>query len=425
MPVSRLLACVAAFAALALASGSARAQMPGGPPAVGVVKVAKQPQIDVSQFIGRIQAINRVDIVARVTAFLEQQRFVEGSEVQKGDLLYTLERGPFEADVAAKQATVQQQQALLRNAALTLGRAQALLNTPAGQRSTVDDALAQQASQSAQYLGAQAQLRVSQINLDYTEIKAPVSGLIGRTNVTIGNVVGPSSGTLTTIVSQDPMYVSFPVSVRAAVDLRDRYSKQGFREVQLKVKLPNGKDYGQTGKLDFVNNTIDSNTDTIMLRGVIPNPLRAGAKLGDPGARELTDGEFITVLVESVEPIDVLAIPRAAVLTNQQGDFAYVVGADNKAEMRKIQLGQSSATTAVVLNGLKEGESVVAEGLQKVRPGAAVAPGPMSPAPPSGGPPAAPPGGTKAAEGSPPAGSGSGPASGAASTPASGAPANR
>ena len=200
-------------------------------PAVGVVRVRKEPQIETSQFVGRVSAVDRVDIVARVTAFLEQRKFREGAEVQKGDLLYQLERGPFEADLAAKQALVAQQQALLRNATITLNRAQSLLNTPAGQRSTVDDALAQQASQAAQLLSATAQLRSSQINLDYTEIHAPVSGKIGRTNVTVGNVVSPNSGVLATIVSQDPMYVTFPISVRTALDLRDRYAAKGFAAV--------------------------------------------------------------------------------------------------------------------------------------------------------------------------------------------------
>ena len=175
---------------------------PGGPPVVGVAKVQTQSVTESSDFVGRVQATDRVDIVARVTAFIEQQPFTEGAEVRQGDLLYRLERPPFEADLQAKQATVAQEQALLRNAVITLGRAQALLNTPAGQRSTVDDAQAQQASLAAQVLLAQAQLRSSQINLDYTEIHAPISGKIGRTALTVGNVVSPNSGALVTIVSQ-------------------------------------------------------------------------------------------------------------------------------------------------------------------------------------------------------------------------------
>src|SRR6202043_688242 len=123
------------------------------------------------------------------------------------------------------------------------------------------------------------------------------------------------------------------------------------------------------------------NTDTLTVRGVFPNPVIAGVPVNGPAARELFDGEFVTVLLEGVEPITVLGIPRAAVLSDQQGDYVYVVDAQNKAEVRRVQLGQSTPTTAVVTNGLKEGELVVSEGLQRVRPGAAVSPGPASPPP--------------------------------------------
>jgi membrane fusion protein (multidrug efflux system) len=356
---------------------------PQGPPAVGVVKVVEKPIIDSNQFVGRIQAVNRVDLVARVTAFLDQLLFTEGAEVKQGQLLYKLESGPFEADLASKTAAVAQQRALVRNASITLGRAQSLINTPAGQRSTLDDALAQQASQAAQLAGAEAQQRASQINLDYTQIHAPVDGKITRTSVTVGNVVGPTTGTLATIVSQDPMYVVFPVSVRTAIDLRARYAdKGGLNAVTVKLVLPDGTPYGQTGKLDYVDPTIAQNTDTLLLRGVMPNPLLAGAKLGQVGNRALVDGEFVTAILQAVEPVEAMAIPRAAVLDDQQGSYVYVVGADDKAEQRRITLGQSTPETAVVLTGLKPGETVIAEGLQRVmRPGIVVKPGPVSPQP--------------------------------------------
>jgi membrane fusion protein (multidrug efflux system) len=364
---------------------AAQAQLgPGGPPAVGVVKVALQPITQTNQFLGRIEATNRVALVARVTAFLQERLFVEGSDVKQGELLYRLERGPFEADVQQKVAAVSQLQATLQNAQITLSRAQALLNTPAGQRSTVDDARAAELSQQAQLMQAQANLRASSINLDYTEIRAPISGKIGRTQVTIGNVVSPSSGTLATIVSQDPMYVTFPVSTRTAFELRDRYVGKGFSAVQIKVQLPTGKMYDQVGKLDFVNNTIDANTDTILLRGVLANPLLPGAKASDPGARDLTDGEFVNVLLQGVDPIQVLAIPRAAVLSDQQGNYVYVVDASNHAQQRRIQLGQSTPTTAAVVSGLEVGENVIVEGIQRARPGLLVTPGPASPPPGAG-----------------------------------------
>jgi membrane fusion protein, multidrug efflux system len=363
------------------ATAAARAQpAPGGPPAVGVVEATKRPVTETSEFLGRIEAINRVNVVARVTAFLDKRLFNEGAEVKKGDELYGLERGPFEADLESKQALVAQLQATLENAKLTTERARTLLSGPAGQQSTYDAAIASQRSLEAQVLAAQAQVQSSQINLDYTDIRSPIDGKIGRTAVTEGNVVSPGSGVLTTIVSQDPMYVTFPVSVREALELRDRYvTRGGFKAVVIKIRLLDGRLYGQTGQLNFVNNTIAQNTDTITLRGTIPNPTLYDLSTAGGKVRELTDGEFVTVILEGVQPVEVLAIPRSAVLSDQQGDYVFTVGADNKAVQRRIQLGQSTSTVAAVINGLSLGDKVIVEGLQRVRPGQPVAPGPASP----------------------------------------------
>jgi membrane fusion protein, multidrug efflux system len=364
-------------------SSPALAQTPGGgPPAVGVITAQKKPITQIQQFIGRIEAVNRVNIVARVTAQLEEAPFTEGAEVTKGDVLYRLERPPFEALVDSSKATIAQFQALLRNATLTTQRAQSLLTTPAGQQSAVDSALAQQQAYEAQLLGAQAQLKTSQINLDYTTIAAPIDGKIGRNVVTIGNIVGPTSGTLTSIVSQDPMYVTFPVPSRQFLDLSTHYTGQGgFNAVKIRIRLPDGALYGQEGKLDFVAPSIATSTDSINLRGTLPNPINPKTKPGDLNRRQLVDGEFVTVLLEGVEPILALGIPRAAVLSDQQGNYIYVVGNDDTVSQRRIQLGQSTPAVATVTAGLKEGEKVVVEGIQRIRPGVKVAPGPASPAP--------------------------------------------
>ena len=375
---------IAGLMLFALATSPALAQAPGGPPpAVGTATVQSRPVTEASEFVGRVQAVNRVDIVARVTAYITAQLFTEGSEVAKGDLLYRLERGPFEADVNAKAAIVDQNRALLRNSALTLGRANSLLNTPAGQRSTVDDATAQQASQTAQVAGALAQLRASQINLDYTEIRAPVAGKITRSSLTVGNVVTPSSGPLATIVSQDPMYVVFAVSSRTAQDLATRYAaKGGFAAINVRVRLPDGSLYAPVGKLDYIDPTVSATTDTQTFRAVMPNPLRPGTKPGDLGDRVLVDGAFVTVVVEGAEPVELLSIPRVAVLQDQQGTYVYVVGADDKVEQRRITLGQSTPDTASVTSGLKVGEQVIVDGLQRVRqPGQLVSPAPADAAP--------------------------------------------
>src|SRR6266481_5940575 len=367
---------------LAVLSAEAKAQPAPGPPAVGVVRAERQQITQTDEFIGRVQAVGRVALVARVSAFLEKRLFVEGAEVKKGDLLYLLEQPPFQAQVENNKANVAQLEAQHRNAQLTLERAQYLLKTVAGQQSTVDSALASERSLAAQIEGAKAQLQIAEINLGYTEIRAPIDGKISATEVTEGNVVSPTSGTLANLVSQDPMYVLYPVSVRAGLDLRNRYeAKGGFNAVVLKLRLPDGRIYGQDGKADYVAPTVATNTDTITVRGVIPNPRFPNMPPDSPAPRELFDGEFVTVMIEGVVPITVLAIPRAAVLSDQQGDYVYVVDAQNKTEQRRIQLGQSTPSTAVVSNGLKEGELVISEGLQRVRPDATVSPSPATPPP--------------------------------------------
>jgi membrane fusion protein (multidrug efflux system) len=376
----------ALLAALGLMLSPAMAQMggPGGPPpAVGVVPVRQQAITESSEFVGRIQSIDRVDLTARVTAFVEERLFKEGTEVKQGDLLYRLERAPFEAAVQQQSATVANLTALLQNATTTLGRAQALLNTPAGQRSTYDDARFQQMSQAAQLAAAQAQLKVAQINLDYTEIRAPVSGKIGQTRFTRGNVVSPSAGPLNTIVSQDPMYVEFPIAARSQLELEKQYADRGgLNAVEVRLRLADGSMYGQVGKINFVAPSIAQNTDTIVLRATIANPPRKPPVPGEPVDRPLIDGEFVTVLVEGIEPVQALAIPRSAILADQQGRYVYVVNDKNVAEQRRVTLGQSTPTVAVIASGLKEGEKVVVDGIQRVRPGQPVTPGPANPATP-------------------------------------------
>jgi membrane fusion protein (multidrug efflux system) len=383
-----------------LPATGALAQQPGGPPpAVGTAPVARRAVTESNEFIGRIDAVDRVDLQSRVTAFLQERLFDEGADVKQGDLLFRLEHAPFEASVQIARASVAEAQAQLQNANITLGRAQSLLSTPAGQRSTVDTATAAARSAQAQLLSAQAQQQQAQISLDYTEIRAPISGRIGRAAVTPGNVVTPSSGILASIVSQDPMYVSFTVPVRTMLELRNRYAPRGGLDaVAVKLRLPDGRIYGQVGKLDFIDIDVGRDTDSIAVRGRMPNPpLPAHQGSG----RELVANQFVNVLLEAVEPVQMLTVPRSAVITDQRGDFVYVIAAENKAERRSIRVGaQSTPALAVIADGLKEGEQVVVEGLQRVRPGAPVAPAPVTPpgAPAAG---AAPAGATPAAPAAP------------------------
>jgi membrane fusion protein (multidrug efflux system) len=371
----------AALSAVIWAAPSAMAQpLPSGPPVVGVIKVEHRPMTDSYEFNGRIQAINSVNIIARVTAFLDQQLFTEGTDVKKGDLLYTLERPPYQAAVDVQKAAVAQAQAQLENSNIELWRKQELLEKSAGSKQALDSAQAAQRVGVAQLQSAQAQLERAQIDLGYTEIRSPIDGRIGRTSVTVGNMVGQASGTLTTVVSQDPMYVVFPIPTRRAIELREAYSRQGgFDAVKIRLRLPDGRIYDETGKLDFINNAVAQDTDTFLLRGVISNPVRGQETAGGVNLRELVADEFVTVLLESVQPKPVIAVPRTAILADQQGSYVYVVDDQNIARQRRVSLGQVTPETAGIVEGLKEGEQVVVEGVQRARPNSPVTPALASP----------------------------------------------
>jgi membrane fusion protein, multidrug efflux system len=366
-------------AGVILATSAMAQPIPSGPPPVGVLKVERRPMVDSYEFNGRIQAINSVNIVARVTAFLEKQLFAEGTDVKQGDLIYVLERPPYQASVDVQNAAVAQAKAQLENGNIELWRKQQLVEKNAGTQQAVDTAQATQRVQTAQLLAAQAQLTTAQINLDYTEIRSPIDGRIGRTSVTAGNVVGPSSGTLTTVVSQDPMYVVFPIPTRRAIELREQYAQHGgFDAVKIRLRLPDGKVYGQIGKIDFINNAIAQDTDTVTVRGVIPNPVLGQESAGGVKLRELIADEFVTVFIESVDPRQVIAIPRAAILADQQGNYVYVVDDQNIARQRRVRLGQLTPETAGIADGLKEGEQIIVEGVQRARPNAPVTPAPIT-----------------------------------------------
>jgi len=374
MPTSR-----AILALLLILATPAAAQFgPQGPPAVGVVTAERRPVTESTEFVGRIEAINRVDLRARVTGFLQERLFREGQEVRENQLLFRLERAPFEADVARAQAQVASAEASLANANINLERARDLVRSSAGTQARVDDALAQQRTAQAGLLGAQAQLRTAQISLGYTEIAAPVEGKIGRATYSVGAVVGPTSEPLATIVSQNPMRVTFPVSLRTGSELRERYASRGGAEAtRVRVRLPDGQVHGPAGRIDFIDTQVDRSTDTILVRAVIENPpIDGNAASGGGVDRPLIDGMFVNVFVEGAQPVQAVVIPRAAVLQDQSGNYVFVVDPQNLAQRRGVALGRTITDQVVIERGLEGGENVIAEGVQRVRPGQPVQPGP-------------------------------------------------
>jgi membrane fusion protein, multidrug efflux system len=324
-----------------------------------------------ASYVGRVQAVNTVNLIARVSGFLQQRHFKEGQRVKTGDLLFTIEQDTYQAAVDQAQANVDKAKATERNADLQLQRSQQLARTNTVPQSTVDQDLANQQSARADVEAAQAALRQAQINLGYTEIRAPIDGRIGMALITIGNFVSPTSGTLATIVSQDPMYVLFPVSAQVVLDYKQRMAgnKGPSGGVVVHIRLPNGRDYPHAGSVNFLDIQVNQGTDTVAVRAEFPNP-----------EGWLIAGQIVDVTVEAGEPKQALVIPQAALQLDQSGPYVLVVGSDNKVEQQRVKLGAVEGSDTVVEQGLKQGERVIVQGIQKVRPGMVVAPAQEVPA---------------------------------------------
>jgi membrane fusion protein (multidrug efflux system) len=340
-----------------------QAAAPPANPAVGVRPAAMKGVSQSFEFVGHIKATDKVDVRARIEGFLEKVAFHEGQDVKAGDLLYQLEQPPFQAQVNTAKANVAQLEAQHRNAELTLGRAQYLIKTVAGQQSNVDSALASERALAAQIDGARAQLQTAEINLGYTEIRSPISGRIGRTAYTLGNLVNPASGVLATIVSQDPIYVLFPVSVRDLEIIREarRQEEGGLSKIDIRIRLSNGKDYPQRGVWNLTDPQVDQQTDTLIMRAIVPNP-----------ERQLVDGQFATAVIRERREAPRLLVPQAALQVDQSGYYVLVVDDQHKVQQRRIQTGPNQDTDVVITSGLREGENVIVDGIQKVRPGQVV-----------------------------------------------------
>lgn len=332
---------------------------------VGTVPATKQKISETMSFVGRAEAIERVEIVARVSGYLEEVLFKEGDVVAAGAPLYRIEKGLFEAAVKQAEGTLESAKGSVVLAGQQKSRTTELLQKEVASRMSMDQAVAavQQAEGGA--VAASADLMTAQINLGYTDIRSPIAGKIGRTALTKGNVVGPNSGALTVIVSQDPMYVTFPVSQREF--LRAQGGGESARpNFIVKVRFADGTHYSETGKIDFVDVTTDRSTDTIAVRAVFPNP-KGG----------LVDGQLVNVELESSTTSEVITVPQSALLADQTGAYLFAVE-DGKAVTKRVKLAGEQGPNVVVAEGLAGGELVIVEGLQFVRPGVPVTAAPVA-----------------------------------------------
>jgi membrane fusion protein, multidrug efflux system len=339
------------------------AQSAPPPPAVSVTPVVSRQVTDTIDYIGRLTAVDKVDIVARVEGFLEERNFKEGQYVKKGDLLFKIEQAIYKAAVEQARAALAKAQATEVNAKLQLDRGKELVRNQNIPQSTVDQREADERGAQASVMEAQAALDQAEINLGYTEIRSPIDGRIGLAIVTEGNLVQPSSGKLATIVSQDPIYVTFQVSQRNLLEYFRRRAEEPSKNthVNVRIKLPNGTIYPHAGVSDFLDVQVDQTTDTVTVRATVPNPDHV-----------LLPGGVVGVTVERGAPKSALMIPQAAVLLDQAGRYVLVVDAAKKVEQRRITTGAEQGRNIVVTDGLKEGEQVMVEGIQKVRPGQVV-----------------------------------------------------
>ncbi|ASY67518.1 hemolysin secretion protein D [Sinorhizobium fredii USDA 205] len=356
-----------------LQADAATEASPAAPPAVPV-SVAKAETRRITtweSFSGRLEAIERVEVRPRVGGAILSAHFREGSLVEKGALLVTIDPEPYAAAVERAEAEVAAAEARVALAKTELDRARKLVSTSAIPQSGVDQRLSAYDEAQANVRSAKAALRSSRLDLGYTEVRAPIAGRAGRLEVTAGNLVsaGTASPVLTTLVSVDPIYASFNVNEEVvAAALAKLSASAGTDSIErIPVQIGTAADEGTpiSGHIQLINNEVDAATGTIRLRAALENP-----------DGRLIPGQFVRIRIGDPEPAEKLVISDRAIGSDQDKKFVLVVGSDNKVEYRQVTLGPTSDGMRIVESGLKPGESIVVNGLQRVRPGVVVAPQP-------------------------------------------------
>jgi membrane fusion protein (multidrug efflux system) len=343
----------------------------GPPPSVTVVQLESEPVTQSARFVGRVVAAERVELLARVPGFLRETSFLEGQKVAVGDRLFLIEPEPYATTVAQRQADVARARAEYTNALAQLRRGEELLKTNDIARARVDELRAAETVAESGIAQAEAALASAQLNLDYTEITAPISGRIGLSNFTVGSFVGPESGALATLVQMDPIYVQFPLTQRDLLEHRKRTAEQGGTsgDTVVHLELADGSRYAHASRIDFLDVTVDPGTDTVLVRASFQNPEGI-----------LIPGQYINVTVDAGSPEWAVLLPQSAVQIDQVGTFVLVLDEENRVQVRRVTLGPQQGMRAVIPTGLAPGDRVVVEGIQKVRPGQQVTAAPWQPA---------------------------------------------
>jgi membrane fusion protein, multidrug efflux system len=338
----------------------ANAQQAAPPPAVLVQPAELRSMTKQAEFVGRAEALEKVDLRARVQGFLGPRLFKEGDTVKENQVVFTIEREPFEAVVDQRKAQLAAAEATFANSDQQLQRTTELARKGNAPIAQLDQRTAEQRQAKAAVMEAEANLRDAQIQLSYTDIKTPISGRIGRAAVSPGNLVGPDTGVLATVVQDDPMQVLFSVTQREMLEARD---SEVTGKVRARVRLANGSLYSEKGRVDFLDVQVNPRTDGQTVRAMFPNPDDI-----------LTSGQTVRVIIEEKGGDKVLVIPQSAVAIDQTGPYVFVVGENNTVEQRRLKLGTNREGLAVVEDGVKPGERVVVQGQQRIRAGITVAP---------------------------------------------------
>mgnify|MGYP006290345317 CR=1 FL=1 len=346
------------------AAAAAQPKRGGPPPKVVVTTVSTEEVNPPDEYVGRVEAVQAVDLRARVRGYLEEVAFEEGAAVAAGDLLYRIEQAPYQAAVNKAEARAASAEAALDEADRYLRRLRAVRS--GGVSATdLDAAVTARHQAKARRQEAEADLTQARLDLDYATVTAPIDGRIGRTAYTRGNLVGPDSGPLARIVQMDPIRVVYSMSeTELAEALTAQRPEDGGPEACLRIpriRLPNGAMYPEAGRIDFVDNTVNAATGTIAVRAAFDNP---------DGL--LIPGQYVTALVRCREGRELPVVPQSAVQEDRKGRYVFVVDDNNKVRMRRIETGPALETRWAVTSGLSAGETLIVSGVQKVRAGQTV-----------------------------------------------------
>jgi len=366
----RLFAKASLLLAVSLGLASCNKTQQAGPAApqateVTVLTVAPESVALATELPGRVTPLRVAEVRARISGIVLKRSFTEGSDVKEGDVLFEIDPAPYEAALDSARASLARAKASSASSASLAERYKGLVGSNAVSKQAYDDAVAASLAGQADLLAAAAAVRNAEINLGYTRVVSPITGRIGRAAVTEGAYVQQGSATLMATVQQlDPLYVDLSQSAEDVLKLKQalesgRLQQVGEGKAKLTVTLADGRDYPQSGYLQFSEITVNASTGTVTLRGVVPNP-----------NLNLLPGMFVRARVEEGRNPAALLIPQSVLRRNTKGQgTVLVVGADNKAEMRVVETSSTLGNRWIVSTGIKAGDQVILDNLQKLRPG--------------------------------------------------------